>query len=152
MNTTETKPEVSKEEREMIEEFQCPGCMAGSDIKCGKFKLWKEWGVSCISHFPSTIMMPGGNIALGLPRGFNKLGDVKELRQKRAYIRLWIKGTKPDWDKLNVAVWAMEEKGYLYVRTYSPRTNLTFVDVIQGGKLEDAKDAINVGAFKDEID
>lgn len=147
-----TESELTKAERKMIEEFQCPGCMVGSDVKCGKFKLWREYGVSCVGHFPSTMLMPGGHIALGLPRGFNKLGDAKEARQERAYIRLWVKGTKPEWDKLNVPVWAMEEDGYLFVRTYSPRVNLTFVDVIQGGKLEDAKGAINVAEFKDQID
>jgi len=148
----ETASELSKQEVKMVENFQCPGCMSGSNVKCGAFKPWKEYGASCVGHFPSTMMMPGGHVALGLPKGFNKLGDAKDVHRERAYIRLWVRGTKPEWDNLNIAVWAMVEKGYLYVRTYSPRINATYVDVIQDGKLEDAKGAINVGEFVDKID
>lgn len=142
-------------EEKMVEEFQCPGCVAGMDIGCGKFKLWKEYGASCEGHVAGTRsnLSRGGRFNLGLPRGFNKLGDFNSINENsRVLIRLWVKGTKPEWDKFNVAVWSMEEDGYLFVRTFSPRINCSFVDVIQGGKLADAPGAINVAPFKDEMD
>lgn len=54
--------------------------------------------------------------------------------------------------KLNVAVWAMEHEGALFVRTYSPRVDAGTVDVIPGGTLAMAPGAINVAEFADEID
>ena len=33
---------LTKTQKEMIKEFQCPGCISGSDLKCGNFQL-EEW-------------------------------------------------------------------------------------------------------------
>lgn len=46
----------------------------------------------------------------------------------------------------------MEQDGHLFVRTYSPRIDATFVDVIKGGTLALVPDAVNVGDFIGEID
>lgn len=67
-------------------------------------------------------------------------------------IRLWVSGTKPEWDRLNVPVWAMVDDGFLFVRTFAPRVNMSWVDVIEGGDLSMVPNAINVGAFVGEID
>ena len=142
-------------QRKMIEEFQCPGCVSGSDTAtCKSFKFKNDvYGFQCIAQCPGTRAMPGGLLALGLPRGFNKVGQAEATRTKDVYIRLWTKeDAPPKWDKLNVAVWAMEEDGYLFVRTFSPRINKSYVDVIQGGTLKSVPGAINVGEFKDDID
>jgi len=125
---------------EMIEKFQCRGCVSGSDIKCGRFKLEETFGprlgVRCLSHVPGTVLIGLGAIYLGLPRGFNRVGaQIQDLSNdfKLTALRLWTVGTAPKWDDFNVAVWAMELDGVLYVRTYAPRTNRTYIDVIEKG-------------------
>lgn len=139
---------------EMIEKFQCPGCMSGGDTHCGHYSLNENYGISCSSHYAGTMIFGIGKILLGLPKGFNRIGPLESEYQK-VYLRLWLAGQKPVWDKFNVPVWAMVEDGFLFTRTYSPRNNKTNVDIIEGGTLEDIPSEfkiINVGKFKDEID
>lgn len=155
MTKTIEEEKLSKSEQHMIEEFQCPGCVAGSDITCGAFKLNRTNGVCCTGHVPGTLIMGLDSILLGMPRGFNRVGDWRGeggYKKDDCRIRLFTKGNKPEWNDLNVPIWAMVEKGYLYVRTYSPRINKTFIDVVEGGTLEMVPKAIDVGKFKDEID
>ena len=140
--------------KSMISEFQCPGCTCGSAPceKCESFKpgsVPEQGSFFCESWSAGTFMFPGGNIMLGLPKGFNKVGPIDKEKHKNI-IRLWDK-TKPEWDHLNVAVWAVVKDGYLFVRTYCPRVNVTYVDVVKGGKDIPAG-AIDVGKFIDEID
>lgn len=137
---------------EMVEEFQCPGCTCGGPKACDKFKLRslpcpEDHGVWCESHSAGTFLMGFGRIALGLPKGFCRYGPSDKLD-----IRLYQKGTKPEWDRLNVAVWAMVKDGFLFVRTYSPRVNKCSVDVVEGGDLGMVPGAIDVSKFIDEID
>lgn len=142
---------MSKEE--LIEKFQCPGCTLGSDRKCGAFRPDSSFGLTCLSHVPGTALLGLGNgittLALGLPKGFDRL---PALRSYTGYIRIWEKGTDPGWNRFNVAVWAMEEDGYLFVRTLSPRTAKLNLDIIEGGTLALVPHAINVGEFIDSID
>lgn len=133
----------------MVENFQCPGCTCGSIRDCGVFKLKKvegpmTGGFFCESHSAGTFLGSIGRIALGLPKGFNRYGAPYKGKpvimgeiSGAMTIRLWLKGTKPAWDKFNVPVWKAlgqteSEKGYLFVRTYTPRINAVFTDVIQG--------------------
>lgn len=146
---------MNDDAKKMVEEFQCPGCVCGSDTECGKFKPNKEYGAKCDGHVLGTSILGVGHMALGLPKGFNRSGlDPKHPvgTANTMNIRLWTKGTKPDWDRLNVPVWAMEKDGYLFVRTLSPRRNWSFVDVVEGGTLALVPQAINVGEFYDDID
>ena len=140
----------------MVEEFQCPGCVCGGDIKCGSYKQG-PYGTACDGHVLGTSIGIGNSFALGLPRGFNKPGF--DIDPKGGFkvpnemsIRLWKKGDAPDWDHLNIPVWAMEKGGHLFVRTYCPRINYGHVDVIQGGTLDMVPNAVDVSAFKGEID
>lgn len=142
-------------DKEMVEQFQCSGCVAGCDTECGKFKLNTEYGATCTSHVVGTSMSGKGHIALGLPKGFNRTGldPTHPIGTSNTMnIRLWTKGTKPDWDKFNVPVWAMEKDGYLFVRTLIPRRNWSYVDVVEGGTLALTPHAINVNEFYDDID
>lgn len=145
---------MSKRLLKMVEEYQCPGCMHGCSPKtCDKYKLATGgYGSWCDGHRPSTFMMNVGRIALGLPKGFNRYGSGvdPEPRQKTT-IRLFAAVT-PVWDKFNVAVWKMVKDGALFVRTYSPRVNACYVDVIDGGTLDMAPGAVDVGPFWEEID
>lgn len=137
---------------EMVEKFQCPGCVCGSDTKCGKFK--QDSHGACANHVLGTFMLGVGHIALGLPKGFNKSGmELGGMRSSSHLpIRLWESGKRLVWDKLNVPVWAMEQDGYLFVRTFIPRRSMHFVDVVKGGNLAMVPKAINVAEFIDEID
>lgn len=140
---------------EMVERFQCPGCVVGSNTKCGAFEPITTSGIACKSHVLGTRIMPYiGNIALGFPKGFCRPGpnDADKDTRNKMHVRLWVEGTRPDWDRCNVPVWAMEQDGCLFVRTYLPRLNDAFVDVIEGGTLALVPAAIDVGQFYSEID
>lgn len=148
---------MTTEPKHLVEEFQCPGCVCGMDTTCGAYK-YDPNEMRCTGHVLGTIIAGVGNIALGMPKGFNKPGwrqtDRQEKDRTRSTmdIRLWVKGTSPEWNRLNVAVWAMEKDGYLFVRTFAPRVNTTWVDVIEGGTMDLVPVAINVADFIDEID
>lgn len=144
----------------MINDFQCPGCISGSSTECGSFKMKEEHGFfGCKAHIAGTMISGIGSINLGLPKGFNRVGCTfphgmpKEMRTDN--IRLYAEMPKNRWDKFNIPAWAREHEGFLYVRTYLPRTNRTFVDVIHNGKIADIPDItvpINVSEFVDDID
>ena len=136
----------------MVEEFQCPGCICGSDTECGSFKYDDGWK-RCTGH---TMLGLGNVIALGLPKGFNRPGWDFEKKEptcrSKMEIRLWPKGEYPEWNHLNVPVWGMEQEGFLFVRTFCPRINVSYVDVVEDETIDLIPNAINVAAFIDDID
>ncbi len=143
----------------LIEEFQCPGCVCGSNTSCGKFEILDKDSNRCNGHVLGTMLGLGNSVALGLPRGFNKpgltydnLGKEPPRARNTMDIRFWLKGEHPKWDDLNVPVWAMEKNGFLFVRTFAPRINICWVDVIQEGKMKLTPKAIDVSSFSDQID
>ncbi len=127
---------MSMSVRQMVKQFQCAGCMSGSDTECGRYKPSNQGHVACESHVPGTLAMPGGLIYLGMPKGFTKVGALPGALAgaPSTNIRLWPTGTSPTWDYLNLPVWAHQnEDGVTFVRTYLPRINQAFVDVIEEG-------------------
>lgn len=150
MNTAE---QIDVELFKMIKEFQCSGCTCGSSPEDGCFELsvCDKFGARCKKHSAGTFMSYVGRIYLGLPKGFNRAGLNQADSQRVNAIRLH-HNSKPEFDHLNVPVWAMEKDGYLFVRTYCPRINMTYIDVIKGGKLSDVPQAIDVSKFVEEID
>ena len=164
-------------QKDMISKFQCVGCdHFGPAEHCTKFQLNSEWGFFyCSNHNPlSFASIKCGSVCLGLPKGFNRLGAL-DFNLIETFIRLWIspdskthQSERPHFDKFNIPTWAMEYKvkkvkgdSYLFVRTYSPRTNQTFVDVIKGCTIDQLRDycddgvengIIDVSKFHDEID
>lgn len=149
--------------RRMIKKFQCPGCVRGCDLDCGAFKLADKLGgteaFQCAGHVAGTMILGGGMVALGLPKGFNKVGALHYgSGAMTSNIRLWLDGAMPQWDDFNVPVWAMKEGKYTFVRTYSPRINTGWVDVIEDGpivaKIVCRPDTrpIDVAKFHGEID
>lgn len=144
----------------LVKKFLCPGCVGGPDPKsCSQYRPKEEYGASCAGHVLGTTVFPIGNIALGLPKGFNRPGPDRsspnndQMRHANTMeIRLWKKGTAPEWNNLNVPVWAMVEEGYLFVRTLSPRTARNYVDVVEGGTMAMVPHAIDVAKFIDDID
>jgi hypothetical protein len=142
-------------EEEMIEKFQCPGCVSGPDPKtCPHFKLSTEYGFKCGGHVLGTSINMQIHIALGMPKGFNRTPPQDDKMRTRSTMELgmWLEGTKPDWDKLNVPVWALEQDDCLFVRTFSPRTDRSRIDVIAGGKLDMVPGALDVSKFYEEFD
>ena len=103
-----------------------------------------------------------GNLNLGLPKGFNRLGQDKDRKHSGTNnIRLYEKfEDHPGYDFLNIPVWAMEttenDMDILLVRCYSPRVNWDYVDVILNGKLDDVKkthpQVYDVSKFIEDID
>lgn len=141
---------MNEDQKQMIERFQCCGCVCGPDTKCSESDFENKYGFRCRAHVPGTTSVPGGRVYLGLPRGFNKVGEVREKNN----IRLWLSGSKPEWDKFNIPVWAMVSDNALFVRTFCPRVNISYVDVVAGGKLSDTTpfDVVDVGEFVKDID
>ena len=146
---------------EMISEFICSGCsVGGGPSSCEKFELSQR---GCANHSPGTFILGvPGKFALGLPRGFCKVGHVKNGTEGKALDTLFIHcyESMQDhdsevgvYDDFNVPVWALEKDGYLFVRVYRPRINQTLVDVIKGADVSYLpKRTIDVGEFYDEID
>lgn len=149
-------PKPTTEQVKMIEEFHCPGCVCGSNLKCGAFKFRTEiapyaW-FRCDAQAPGTRVFLGGLSHLGMPKGFNKVGPREDGESTNVRLALDAPPTNTAWDKLNVAVWAMVKDGFLFVRTFVPRRNFGMIDVIRDGKLSDVPGAIDVGQFVDDID
>src|SRR5215831_5868948 len=140
----------------MIEQFQCPGCVNGRNTHCGVCEVFQEGEMfSCVAHVAgSFVTTTNGPVTffLGLPRGFCRVGPgIVQNPRKALRVRLWPKDARPDWDKFNVPVWALERDGYLFVRTFMPRQDYPLVDVIEAGTLALVPGAINVGEFHEEI-
>lgn len=138
-------------EKTLVERFQCPGCILGSDTKCGEYKFDQNQK-RCVSHVLGTSVGLGNFFALGLPKGFCKPGFDGEKIKNKIDVRLWDGDGHPEWNHLNVPVWAMEQDGFLFVRTFAPRINMSWVDVVDGGTLSLVPNAINVAEFLDNID
>tara|TARA_Y100000310_G_scaffold56232_1_gene51651 strand:+ start:51068 stop:51547 length:480 start_codon:yes stop_codon:yes gene_type:complete len=153
--------EATESQIAMIEKFQCPGCTCGCGVEeCDNFKfdtVQPDW-FKCKGHSAGTMLMPGGKIALGLPKGFNKVGALTNSMMDDDHttnIRLHenIETAESIWDdQLNLPIWAMEEDGYLFVRTYQPRINMGWIDIVKGGTMALVPSAIDVSKFIDEID
>jgi hypothetical protein len=141
----------------MVEAFQCPGCAIGGDTKCGKFKT-DTYSQSCASHAPGTWLLGGPVIMLGLPKGFNKFVRVENDKsgcgapEVRLHPNTETVPTKTAWGLLNVPVWALVKDGYLFVRTFSPRINRTFIDVVKGGTLDMVPQATNIEPHLEGMD
>lgn len=143
----------------LVEKFQCLGCVNGSNTRCGSYNPEEfDRGGMCSAHVPGTTIMGVARFSLGLPKGFNRLSPppIMQERQHYAPLVLWPAGTHGGFNRLNMALWAMEgtkdNQGFLFVRVVEPRLGRMRVDVIEGGKLEDAAGALNVAEFIDEID
>jgi hypothetical protein len=128
----------------MVGKFQCVGCVGGCEPSSENVKEIGGGAWACERHVPGTLLFPVGKVMLGLPKGFNRV--------RHRLIRLWPGCGSPNWDDLNVPVWAMEKDCHLFVRTYSPRINVTWVDVVEGGTIGMTPSAIDVSKFVDEID
>src|SRR6266446_1987397 len=83
----------NKIQLKMIDDFQCPGCIHGTDPEtCSQYELFNEAGCFyCENWHPATFIGGIGRIALGLPRGFCRTGMVEFDNEPFAYVRLYEK-------------------------------------------------------------
>jgi hypothetical protein len=127
-----------------IQEYQCPGCVCGSNIKC--FEPNTIAGVGCGKHVIGTMIFGIGHILLGLPNGFNRVGKQNDLKPI-----IFESYEKSDWkfDKFNVPIWKHYNKnGHTIVRGIMPRKNETFIHIF----LEDCRKDIDcIEISEDEI-
>lgn len=125
---------MEKNVKKAVEEYQCTGCMNGSDTTCFK---GDDMGSGCGSHYSGTMVLGGiGKLFLGLPKGFNRLGEQKDLRPK-IYQTMDEYGGYNMW---NVPTWKHKNKlGHTLVRGMMPRLNQPFLHIF----LEDCLDKVD---------
>jgi len=117
-----------------IQEYQCTGCVKScmpTAMTCGT----GEQGIGCLIHQTGTSMSVDGKImriALGLPKGFNRVGDVKE-----APVRIFNNIGDIGYDNLNMPVWKMKIDGVIYVRGLAPRLNDPFIHIYLNGDINE---------------
>jgi hypothetical protein len=145
---------------EMVEKFLCPGCVAGCDTKCGKFKTGNH-GFStqgyfdCEGHVLGTHRLGTGSFALGMPRGFQRPPQLNGIEHtNKMFIYLAPRGCPmPDMDNFNVPTWAMEKEGFLFLHVVSPRINYMRTFVLESRTFAELPPGVvNVAAFYDEMD
>ena len=107
-----------------VEEYQCPGCVCGSNIECYE----KGEDLACGKHVAGTTVFPQiGRVFLGMPTGFNRLGVNGNMK-----INIF-QELKDAWnyDMFNIPVWKhLDKHGNTLVRGLCPRTNWSFLHVI----------------------
>jgi hypothetical protein len=149
---------------EMVKEFLCPGCVCGGDTTCGSYKSggagYDAHGYfNCEGHVLGTHIMGVGNIALGMPKGFQRPPHVRgENNTKDPVARMEIYLAPagcplPDTNKLNIPTWAMEKDGFLFLHVVSPRINYMRTFVLEGRTFAELPPGVvNVAEFYVEID
>lgn len=152
---------MNETQKTMIKGFQCPGCVGD----CEPEEL--EIGISsfrCQKHCPGSMLYNGAGMHklwLGLPKGFNRVPRGQEK------LDVWLYESLDKWDEdrfnsrldklnkmqiLNIPVWQYEKDGYLFVKSFSPRTGYIVVAVIKGATVSDFPDSINIDGIMEEID
>jgi len=121
--------------KKSVEEYQCSGCISGCDISC--FVKNDIGGVGCGKHRAGTIISSIGKIFLGMPRGFNRLGEYNDMKPN-----IWNKFEDSAWEYniWNIPVWKyLNQSGHTIVRGLMPRRNEPFIHIY----LENCIDKIN---------
>lgn len=125
---------------EMIKTYQCPGC-----VGCDNFDDQGNAGSGCANHHAGTVIYPHvGNIFLGMPKGFNRLGHAKHMPLNifLSWDDMIKQGHEPDmW---NIPLWKyLDENGNTLIRGFRPRINDPFLFVI-GGDCRDKFDCLEI--------
>lgn len=117
---TETK------EKQMIEEYQCPGCVDGPYPECYEHDP-NESSITCTRHISGSLLMGASKILLGLPRGFNRIGGGVDMNLFEKFSEGW------GYNQYNIPVWkTLDTNGNTLVRGLSPRINRAFLHVFKG--------------------
>ncbi len=123
--------------KKAIQAYQCPGCIIGHDISCFEKA---EGGNGCGKHRAGTFISHIGKVYLGMPKGFNRVGD----KECPIEIHTTLQAAKDEFSnifgKYTVSVWKyLNEKNHTFVRSYCPRLNYTMIYIF----LENCMDKID---------
>ena len=133
-----------------VERYQCSGCISGSDITCFKANE-TSGGVGCGKHLSGTTIIGIGKVFLGLPKGFNRLGHLGNMKPVIfiSFKEFAESGWK-EYNKFNRPVWKyLDEHGNTLVRGLMPRRNEPFLHIF----LEDCISQIDcLEITKEDID
>lgn len=108
-----------------IENYQCSGCVYGSDISC--FTSNENGGVGCGKHHAGTMVIGIGQIFLGMPKGFDRLGFDNAMKPN-----IYKSFEECEWkfNKFNIPVWKyLNEEGHTLVRGICPRRSYPFIHI-----------------------
>lgn len=113
-----------------IKEYQCSGCTCGHNLEC--FEQNDQQGVGCGKHSSGTIISYIGNIFLGMPKGFNRLGHQENLKPI-----IFNNFNENYYDMFNIPVWKyLDEHGNTLVRGIMPRRNEPFLHIYIGNCID----------------
>jgi hypothetical protein len=121
--------------KKAIEEYQCSGCISGHNTEC--FEAC-DTGCGCGKHYAGTMMLLG-KIFLGMPKGFNRLGKIEDMKP---YIFENYEDFKKEYgggyDMFNIPVWKhLDKNGNTLIRGIQPRLNAPFIHIILGNCLSE---------------
>lgn len=112
-----------------VERYQCSGCISGSDTSC--FKENVAGGIGCGKHLAGTMITGIGSVFLGLPKGFNRLGHLDNM--KPTIFKSFKEFTETGWkeyNNFNIPVWKhLDKHGNTLVRGLMPRRNEPFLHI-----------------------
>jgi len=100
---------------QLIENYLCPGCVAGSDTTCGQFDFKFN---TCNSHVCGTSNFVS-SFALGLPKGFNRFSEDGRIL---VYESIQEQDDDFSFDIFNLPVWVTQYENDVIARVVSPRT------------------------------
>lgn len=109
----------TKDKEKMIEDLQCPGCVCGHNLSCGSYSL-EEFDdyFRCSSYSCGTFMVGGDfKIALGFPRGFNRIQNNKDIFLFEKISDSW----GSDNTLFDFSVWKGRHDGRVFLRVAQPR-------------------------------
>lgn len=114
---------INKTVKEIVEKYQCLGCVCGNDISCYE----KDYDtVGCSRHVAGTLLSDIGRIFLGMPKGFNRLGlcDKTKITIFENFEDGW------GYNMYNVPVWKyLDKNGNTIVRGICPRVNWPWIHI-----------------------
>lgn len=123
---------MDKKTKKVIESYQCTGCINGYDISC--FKENESGGIGCGKHIAGTMMSGVGSFFLGMPKGFNRIGENAKLKPN---IYKDFDSSEWEYDMWNIPVWKhLSNEGHTFVRGISPRINKPFIHIFLENCIE----------------
>lgn len=114
---------MKKEIKDAIENYQCPGCVSGSDISC--FEKRDEEGEGCDKHVAGTSLSGYGAFFLGMPTGFCRTRNMENFKP-----RIFEVFDEDMYNKFNIPTWKhLNKNGHTLVRGLRPRINEPFLHI-----------------------
>lgn len=115
---------MDEKQKFMVENYQCAGCVCGSDISCFE----KSDSLACGKHVSGTTGYPAvGRFFLGLPKGFCRFSGENDIHIYKDLTHDW------KYDKFNIPVWKhLDEHGNTLVRGMCPRIDSGWIHIYIG--------------------